>query len=86
MVCPMGIKVVFSAISCHVSGRLILRIALNFSALCGKKGSQIEERAAAICRAICIMVGTRSGASLMRFQGSSSARYLFPNLARFNSS
>ncbi len=55
----------------------------NLAAVNGKKGSQSELKAAAICKATYICVCTRSGLSLITFQGSSSAKYLFPKRAAF---
>ncbi len=49
----------------------------------GKKGSAKTLKAPAICKATYICVFTRSGLSFITFQGSSSAKYLFPKRATF---
>ncbi|MNQ38555.1 hypothetical protein D3C85_521380 [compost metagenome] len=81
--CPVGIKSDVSAIVFQFNGVSIFRIRDNFAAVNGKNGSQRELKAAPICKATYICVCTRSGFSLITFQGSSSAKYLFPKRATF---
>ena len=59
------------------------KIPFNFDAVKGKNGSAKTAKAADICKATNIIVCTRSASTLIIFQGSSSAKYLFPSLAKF---
>ena len=61
----------------------IFRKSLNFDALNGINGSVKVDRSPAICKQIFNIVFTRASSVLINFQGSVSARYLFPKRARF---
>src|SRR5690606_40409994 len=60
------------------SSDLIFNMFFSLAAENGKNGSAKVDKAAAICNATYICVFTRSSSVLISFQGSSSARYLFP--------
>src|ERR1035437_3894467 len=55
----------------------------NFLEVKGKNGSPKMARLQVICKAIFIIVFTRSASVLINFQGSVSAKYLFPTRAKF---
>src|SRR6266404_7086384 len=55
----------------------------NFLLVKGIKGSQTIAKLAEICNEIFIMVRTRFSSLLINFQGSCSAKYLFPMRAKF---
>ena len=61
-------------------------ILRSFSLLNGRNGSNAMARLATSCREMFRIVATRSISVLAIFQGSVSARYLFPMRARFMAS
>ena len=64
-------------------GRLIFNSSANSKAFFGIKGSKTIAKLAVICNDIFIIVFTLSGFVFINFQGSVSAKYLFPALANF---
>src|SRR5690606_21859189 len=69
--------------SCVESLELTFRIVFNLREVNGKKGSLNVAKADAICKATYIMVWVRASSTFITFHGSSSAKYLLPNLAKF---
>ena len=59
------------------------KMLFNFFDVKGRKGSLKIESEAVICNEIFRIVFTLFSSDLTIFHGSQSARYLFPNLARF---
>ena len=67
--------------ACHFN-KSIPSIDASLALVKGKNGSNTIVRLAVICSAIFIIVLTRSPSVLINFQGSVSAKYLFPKRAK----
>ena len=70
-------------LSISANNYYLISIFFSFWAVKVSKGSHRILNPAAICIAVNIIVSTLFGSILINFQGSWSAKYLFPNLARF---
>ena len=64
------------------SDRLVFKSLEIFFEVFGRKGWLSIEREYTICKLIFKIVSVLSGLVLINFQGSFSAKYLFPNLAK----
>ena len=86
ILCSAGSKTSFVLMSFHdvlTALNVTLRMPFSFAEVNGKNGSLKVAKAEAIWSATNIIVLVRASSTFITFQGSSSAKYLFPSRAKF---